>query len=87
MAAADRAFDRGTRKGVRSIRTIGEDFRDQRLSLGFWGSPAFYLRNTEGINATSSESDYSSAPSVRPAVAIANYYGKTESRFFVQLLF
>lgn len=34
MAATDRAFDRGTRKGIRSIRAIGEEFRDQRLALG-----------------------------------------------------
>jgi transcriptional regulator with XRE-family HTH domain len=34
MAATDRAFDRGTRKGVRSIRALGEELRDQRLALG-----------------------------------------------------
>jgi len=34
VAATDRAFDRGTRKGIRSIRFIGEEFRDQRLALG-----------------------------------------------------
>lgn len=34
MATVDRTFDRGTRRGERWIRLLGEEFREQRLALG-----------------------------------------------------
>jgi transcriptional regulator with XRE-family HTH domain len=34
MATVERALDRGNRRGHRSVRIVGEEFRDQRLGLG-----------------------------------------------------
>lgn len=34
MATTERALDRGNRRGHRSVRIVGEEFRDQRLGLG-----------------------------------------------------
>src|SRR5437762_13457352 len=34
MVTRDRAYDRGSRRGARHIRTVGEEFREKRLAVG-----------------------------------------------------
>jgi transcriptional regulator with XRE-family HTH domain len=34
MATTDRLYDRGTRRGARLLRSLGDEFRDKRLAVG-----------------------------------------------------
>jgi transcriptional regulator with XRE-family HTH domain len=35
VATIDRTYDRGTRRGARLLRVLGDEFRDKRLAVGF----------------------------------------------------
>jgi transcriptional regulator with XRE-family HTH domain len=34
MASVDRVFDRGTRRGTKALRALGEEYRDKRVAVG-----------------------------------------------------